>query len=440
METVDLLIRDALIVNEGASFRGWLAVADERIAAIGVGDVPAEVVASARSVEDAAGKTLLPGVIDEHVHTRDPGLTEKGDMASESAAAAAGGVTSIIDMPNTRPATTTLAALEAKEQRAAAVATANYAFYLGATNTNLDELLQADYSRVAGVKVFLGSSTGNMLVDRRTALDDIFGRVDALIAVHAEDEAEIARCRAAVAASGNLSIARHPDIRTRRACLLATQRAIELAKVHGSRLHVLHVSTAEEALLFEPGDVAAKRITAETCPQYLLFSSADYARLGARIKCNPAVKDDREALLTAIAEGRIDTIATDHAPHLLSDKAGDVLTAASGMPMLQFSLPAMLTMLGAERAAELMAHNPARLYGIADRGFLRPGAYADLVLAERRRHTVSDADVVSRCGWTPLAGATLDWAVASTWLNGRRVFDGTKVDTEVRGRALRFDR
>ena len=216
METVDLLIRDALIVNEGASFRGWLAVGGERIAAIGVGDAPAEVVASARSVEEAAGKTLLPGVIDEHVHTRDPGLTEKGDMASESAAAAAGGVTSIIDMPNTRPATTTLAALEAKEQRAAAVATANYAFYLGATNTNLDELLRADYSRVAGVKVFLGSSTGNMLVDRRTALDDIFGRVDALIAVHAEDEAEIARCRAAVAASGDLSIARHPDIRTRR--------------------------------------------------------------------------------------------------------------------------------------------------------------------------------------------------------------------------------
>ena len=203
---------------------------------------------------------------------------------------------------------------------------------------------------------------------------------------------------------------------------------------------MLHVSTAEEALLFEPGDVAAKRITAETCPQYLLFSSADYARLGARIKCNPAVKDDREALLTAIAEDRIDTIATDHAPHLLADKAGDVLTAASGMPMLQFSLPAMLTLLGAERAAELMAHNPARLYGIADRGFLRPGAYADLVLAERRRHTVSDADVVSRCGWTPLAGATLDWAVASTWLNGRRVFDGTKVDTAVRGCALRFNR
>lgn len=446
-QKTDLLIHNALVVNEGRSCRGWVAVDGQVIASTGIGDAPAGLIAGAAEVVDARGSLLLPGAIDGHVHFRDPGLTHKADMATESAAAAAGGVTSFIDMPNTMPQSTTVEAVADKMRRASEVATANYGFYIGATNDNLQELLHADYTAVAGVKLFLGSSTGNMLVDSESTLHKIFSQVNALIAVHAESESEIRRSRERLVAErgDDMPVELHPAIRSRKACLDASRSAVELARLTGARLHVLHISTADELSLFTPGDVASKRITAETCPQYLLFDSADYHTRGTRVKCNPAIKDaaDRDALRRAVAAGVIDCVATDHAPHLLAEKQGNALTAVSGMPMIQFSLPAMLTLAlqGAfpiEKVVETMCHNPATLYSIENRGFIRTGYFADLALVERADVAVSDADVVSRCGWTPLDGLRLSWRVASTWLNGRRVWDGRSVDPTVRGMALRY--
>jgi len=446
MANVDLLIHSAVIVNEGASVPvGWVAVKGKTIADMGAGDPPASV--DAAEVVDAAGAMLVPGAIDAHVHFRDPGLTHKADMLTESRAAIAGGVTSFIDMPNTRPSTVSLDAFEAKMERAAAVSAANYGFYLGATNDNIDQLLAADYTRVAGVKLFLGSSTGNMLVDSLSAVRRIFSEVPALIAVHAESEEVIRANRGRVTAlcGPDPAVGQHPVIRDARACLEATASAVALARETGARLHVLHVSTAAELEFFASGPVAGKRITAETCPQYLVFDDSDYAALGTRIKCNPAIKSvaDRDALRRAVASGRIDTVATDHAPHLLPEKQGGALKAVSGMPMIQFSLPLMMTLAGRglfefTDVVRLMCHNPATLFGIAGRGFLRPGCSADMVLLERRSSEVADSDVLSRCGWTPLAGMKLDYRVASTWLNGRRVFDGSSVDCSARGTALRF--
>lgn len=443
----DLLIHNAIVVNEGRCHLGWVAVDGPFISATGDGDVPEDIAASAASVVDARGCLLLPGAIDEHVHFRDPGLTHKADIVTETAAAAAGGVTSFIDMPNTMPLSTTVAAVADKMERASAVATANYGFYIGATNDNLDELLRADFTAVAGVKLFLGSSTGNMLVDSETTIRRIFTQVKALIAVHAESETEIRRNRERLVAErgDDMPLELHPAIRSRKACVDATRCAVELAGQTGARLHVLHISTADELSLFAAGPVAGKRVTAETCPQYLLFDSSDYATLGSRVKCNPAIKDaaDRTALRSAVADGVIDCVATDHAPHLLAEKQGNALTAVSGMPMIQFSLPTMLTLaddgvFSVEKVAEVMAHNPATLYSIVNRGFIRKGYFADLVLAERADWTVTDADVLSRCAWTPFAGMRLHWRVASTWLNGRRVWDGERVDPDVRGMALRY--
>lgn len=448
-ESIDLLIVNARIVNEGRSFGGWVAVAGRMIAGVGEGNPPRAAIDRAAETIDARGMMLLPGAIDEHVHFRDPGLTRKADMATESAAAAAGGVTSFIDMPNTVPATVTIADVERKIERASAVATANFGFYIGATNDNLPELLRADYSRIAGVKLFLGSSTGDMLVDSQSTIRRIFSEVKALIAVHAESEAEIKANRERLSAQhpdGDLPVGLHPQIRSRKACADATGMAVDLARETGARLHVLHISTADELAMFAPGPVDSKRITAETCPQYLIFDSSHYAPLGARIKCNPAIKDeaDREALRRAVASGTIDCVATDHAPHLLAEKQGTALTAVSGMPMIQFSLPAMLTLAAEgcftpERVVEVMAHNPATLYGIDRRGFIREGYYADLVLVEEiAPREVTDGDVISRCGWTPLAGMKLRCRVASTWLNGARVWDGEAVNTAVKGMPLRF--
>lgn len=447
MRHVDLLIYNALIVNEGRQSVGWVTVDGGLIEAVGEGEAPRDI--DAADVHDAGGAMLMPGIIDEHVHFRDPGLTHKGDMMTESRAAAAGGVTSFIDMPNTRPATVTIAALDEKNKRAAEVSTANYAFYLGVTNDNTDELLKADYTRVAGVKLFLGSSTGNMLVDNEATLRRVFTEVPALIAVHAESESRIRANRERIVArmGEELPVSCHPAIRDAEACREATAAAIALARETGARLHVMHVSTAAETELLTPGDAAGKRVTAETCPQYLLFDDSRYADLGARIKCNPAIKsaDDRRALYAAIRDGRIDVIATDHAPHLPAEKEGTALTAVSGMPMIQFSLPLMLTLapeIGITEAdvVRLMCHAPATIYRIEGRGFIRPGYHADLTLVERTTMTVADSDAISRCGWTPLAGTTLDYRVVSTWLNGRRVYDGTAVHADIRGEALVFAR
>ena len=446
-----ILIHDARIVSEGAPRKGYVLIDGEIIADTASGDAPAALMADpAVEKVDAAGRLLLPGVIDEHVHFRDPGLTHKADMATESRAAVAGGVTSFIDMPNTRPATVTVEAVAAKRERAAEVSVANYGFFIGATDTNLPELMAADWSLTAGVKLFLGSSTGNMLVERREVIERIFRGVPALIAVHAEDEATIRANREAVVAryGEDLPIAFHPVIRDHQACLRATQTAVELARQTGARLHVLHVSTADELQLFESGPVAGKRITAETCPQYLLFTDEQYPLLGACIKCNPAIKRpvDRDALRYAVANGLIDVIATDHAPHLPEEKEGTALTAVSGMPMVQFSLPVMLELskegvLTLEQVVEKMAHNPALLLGIERRGFIRKGYYADLVMVDDdvEPYPVTPESVISRCGWSPLEGAPLSVRIDQTWVNGQTAYRHGIVFSSVRGQALRFN-
>lgn len=422
------LYHNCQIVNEGRQYPGWLVTDGDLIADLGEGVVPARYATDIERV-DCRGGLLMPGAIDTHVHFREPGMTDKADIASESAAALAGGVTSFIEMPNTKPATTSLAAWEDKMDRADRTSAVNYAFFIGATNDNLDELLRADYSRVAGVKLFLGSSTGNMLVDSESTLDRLFASAPAIIAVHAEDEAIIAAAKARLMAEypDGIPVELHPDVRPREACVAATRHAIALAEKHGARLHICHISTADELELIAAAKLRGVKVTAETCPQYLMFDRGDFLRLGARIKCNPAIKEasDRIALIRALRPGGIiDTIATDHAPHLPSQKQGNALTAASGMPMVQFSLAAMLDLATSDPEAEelltpaqiveLMAHAPARIFGIDRRGYLRPGYWADLVLATPLPlpgHKVTDADVVSRCGWTPLDGRTLQWRV-----------------------------
>lgn len=428
------LFHNAQLVNEGRVTRGWLLVDGDKIARIGEGDLPASVTAD--EVNDCEGAYIMPGVIDTHVHFRDPGLTEKADMATESRAAVAGGVTSFVDMPNTKPATVSMDALEGKMARAAEASVANYGFFIGATNDNLSELMWADYHRAAGIKLFLGSSTGNMLVDDNTTLGALFANAPALIAVHAEDESIIraARTRLEAEYPEGIPVELHPDMRPREACIAATRHAIELAERGGAHVHICHISTADELRLIADAKARGVKVTAETCPQYLLFDRNDFATLGARIKCNPSIKEpaDRIALLRELRPGGvIDTIATDHAPHLIAQKEGNAVTAASGMPMVQFSLPAMLDLMSSDpdaegfidiaQVAELMCHAPARLLDIDRRGYLREGYYADLAIVKpvaMPGHRITDAEVVSRCGWTPLNGRPLTWQVTRTVVNG----------------------
>lgn len=443
------LIHNACIVNEGTSFLGYVAIRGEFIDKVGAGEPDAELIGAASTVIDAAGRLLLPGVIDTHVHFRDPGLTHKADMATESRAAVAGGVTSFIDMPNTRPATTTMAEVEAKLARAAEVSVANYGFFIGATADNLDELRTADYSRCAGVKLFMGSSTGNMLVDNSEAIDRLFAEVPALVAVHAEDETLLRQRREAIVEryGEQLSLDFHPVIRNHDVCFEASRRIVEIARRHNHRLHLLHISTAQELSLLQPGEPSTKLITAETCPQYLAFSDEQYPMLGTRIKCNPAIKRpaDRDALRQAVTDGLIDTIATDHAPHLPEEKQGTALTAASGMPMIQFSLTLMLQMadegiFDIYTIVREICHNPATIYGIDRRGFIREGYYADLVLVNNdcEPYTITDQWVISRCGWTPLAGLTVGNKVDMTFVNGHPAYRHGVTFSTSAARALCF--
>ena len=419
------LIYNARIVDDGNVTEGYVVVDGALIAEVGEG-TPDEALTTAEDTVaiDARGLWLIPGLIDEHVHFRQPGLTAKADIASESRAAVAGGVTSFIDMPNTVPPTVSIDRLEEKMAIAAETSWANYSFFIGATATNIDELKRVDYTRVPGIKLFLGSSTGDMAVDSAQAIERLFAEAPALIAVHAEDNGvirdNIARLKAEH--GDDLPVGLHPAIRSREACERSTRYAVELARRYSARLHVMHVSTADELALFAPGRVEDKRITCETCPQYLIFDSDDYADRGARIKCNPAIKDrsDREALVKALGEGLIDTLGTDHAPHLLADKQGNALTAVSGMPLVQFALPLLCKVLPLSEVVEKMAHNPARLYSIDRRGFIRRGYFADLVLVSTggEPRTISDSDVISKCGWTPADGITTDTSVELTMVNG----------------------
>ena len=445
-----ITIHNARIVNLGREYTGYVAIDGEFIHAMGDGAAPEALLAASQEVIDAAGMLLIPGCIDDHVHFREPGLTHKADIASESRAAVAGGVTSYMDMPNTKPLTITAEALEEKFDIAARSSVANYSFFIGATNNNIDTLLSIDNKRVAGVKLFLGSSTGNMLVDESDVLHRLFRECRTLISVHSEDEAIIRERRAFYTGrfGEDLSVFYHPLIRSAEACYVCTERAVELARRYGTRLHVAHISTARELELFWAEPLLDKRITAEACVHHLWFTDNDYASLGTRIKCNPAIKTtaDRNALRDAVNNGAIDLIATDHAPHLLSEKQGGALTAASGSPYVQFSLIMMLELVrqgvfSTVTVVEKMCHAPAMLYNIDRRGILRPGYYADIVLIDTNtRHTVTKEDVLSKCGWSPLEGTTFHSRVFKTFVNGKCIYSDGVVADNVASHPLKFNR
>ena len=434
-----ILLHNATVVNDGRTFLGYIIVESDRIAEVGKGEFPASSLEKYRfdEVEDLGGKYLLPGVIDDQVHFRDPGLTHKGDIYSESRAAAAGGVTSFMDMPNTKPPTTDLAAWQAKMDRAAEASVVNYSFFFGATNDNGDILQQLNRSRIPGIKVFLGSSTGNLLVDNSEALRNIFSS-GMLIAVHSESESIIrensARYRE-MYGDKEIPVNCHCKIRSREACIESTKKAISLAEKYNARLHLLHLSTSEEASMLAQKSLDSKHITGEACVHHLWFSDEDYERKGSLIKCNPAIKSkaDREALRNALRDGRIDIVATDHAPHLLKEKEGGALKAASGCPLVQYSLPAMIELAAGgewriEDVVRWMCHNPARLYGIKDRGFIRPGMKADLAIVDPDKPTeVTKESTLSRCGWPPFEGHTFPASVAATYVNGIKIWDGNRI-------------
>lgn len=440
------LIINAEIVNEGRREVTDLRVRDGRIEHIerNLTVMPDE------RVFDARGRWLLPGMIDDQVHFREPGLTHKADIEHESRACLAGGITSFMEMPNTKPPAVDRTALDAKYALGAANSRVNYAFYFGATNDNIDEIRALDPLATPGIKVFMGSSTGNMLVDDPATLDAIFRDAPVPIITHCEDTPMIEANEAAARArwGEHIPIEQHPLIRSREACVKSTQLALSLARRHGTRLHVLHISTADECALFDPGPIEGKRITAETCVHFLHFSDADYARLGSRIKCNPAIKTaaDRAAITQALADGRIDILATDHAPHLASEKAEPYTRAPSGLPLVQYALQCALERvfdgeLTLERVVEATSHAPAIRFDVKERGFLRPGYHADLVLVDPRKpHSVTATEILSKCGWSPFEGYTFRSSIAATFVNGRLGWNDGELDDGVRGARLEFAR
>jgi dihydroorotase len=441
-----LLLTDVRLVNEGATIDADLLVRDGRIEAIG-GDLSGR---PADRVIEGRGRWLLPGLIDDQVHFREPGMEHKGDIATESAAAVAGGITSFFEMPNTRPPTLTGDALADKLARAEGRARANYAFFMGAAQDNLEALDTLDPRTTPGIKIFMGASTGNLRVDDPQLLERIFATAVVPVVTHCEDTPTIEANEAALRErlGDALEPRHHPAIRTAEACWRSSSYAVDLARRHGTDLHVLHLTTAREMALFDPGPIAGKRITAEACIHHLLFEDSDYAACGTRIKCNPAIKtaDDRAALLAALREDRIDILATDHAPHTLAEKDQPYLDAAAGLPLAQESLPAMLELvhqgeLTIEQLVEKSSHNVARRFDVSERGFLREGYWADLVLADPDTPTPVNADdVLSRCGWSPFAGRTLHGSVAATVVSGELAWaDGALTDA-VAGQRLAFAR
>lgn len=444
-----ILIQNARIINEGRSFDGSVFIIGDRIAAVYEGNVPEAVRVEASEILDATGKWLLPGVIDDQVHFRDPGLTHKGDMQSESRAAVAGGVTTFMDMPNTQPQTTTIQELEWKFNRGAEVSAANYSFFFGGTNDNMEEIRKLDRSRVPGLKLFLGSSTGNMLVDKQETLERIFSEAGMLIAIHAEEEAIIRRNKAYYTDlyGDDLDISFHSKIRSEEACFVSSAKAVELAARLGSRLHILHLSTAKELTLLDNSlPVGEKKITGEVCVHHLWFHDGDYALFGNRIKWNPAIKTlaDRTALRDGVNNNTIDIVATDHAPHLPSEKRGSCLKAASGGPLIQHSLIVMLELamegrFTYEKVVEKMAHRPADLFRIDGRGYIRPGYYADLVLVDpARTWTVSKENILYKCGWSPFDGYTFHHGVWKTFVNGQLAYSDGRVNENVRGKEVKY--
>ena len=446
MRTV--LIKNAQIVNEGTITSGDVLIEADRIAEI----APSISVKNADTkVIDADGFYLIPGMIDDQVHFREPGLTHKATIKTESRAAVAGGITSFIEMPNTVPQATTIDLLEEKFAIAAKDAHANYSFMFGGTNDNLSEILKVDKTKVAGLKLFLGSSTGNMLVDNPKVLEEIFSKTDLLISTHCEDEATIKKnLEQAIAIYGDdIPMEKHPEIRSEQACYISSSQAIALAKKTGARLHVFHLSTAKETKLFDKKKALKdKKITAEVCVHHLWFTSEDYASKGTKIKWNPAVKTkkDREGLWKALNEGRIDVIATDHAPHTLEEKNNVYTKAPSGGPLVQHALEALFEMhhkgyITVEKLVEKVAHNPAVLFEIKDRGYIREGYKADLVLINPNAPwTVTKENIAYKCGWSPFEGTTFRARVTHTFVNGHLAYENGKIAKTTKGERLTFNR
>jgi len=443
-----ILIKDAQIVNGGKIMRG-----DVYIEGGIIKEVSATVSAKSPDVQifDAEGKHLFPGIIDDQVHFREPGLTHKATIKSESMAAVAGGITSFIEMPNTIPQTTTIEKLEEKFDLAAKTAYANYSFMFGGTNDNIEEIKKLDPLKVAGLKLFLGSSTGNMLVDDEKVLEKIFKSTDLLISVHCEDEQTIRENLETYKEryGEDIPISLHPTIRSAEACYLSSSRAVALAKKTGARLHVFHLSTAKETKLFDhKKPLKDKKITAEVCVHHLWFSDADYQEKGTFIKWNPAIKteEDREGLWKALLEDRIDVIATDHAPHTLEEKKNKYLDAPSGGPMVQHAFPAMLEMyhrgkISLEKIAEKMCHNPAILFQIEKRGFIKEGYQADLVLVDLNNPwTVTKDNILYKSKWSPFEGSTFKSRITHTFVNGKLAYKNFKVHDEPHGQRLTFMR
>ena len=451
---MNYIIKNATLVNEGKTTLASVVISDGRIAQIVLGKDTINRV-STETVIDAEGLYLIPGIIDEHVHFREPGLTQKADIYTESRAAVAGGVTSFMDMPNTNPQTTTKELLQQKFDLAAQKSATNYSFYLGATNDNIDEIKKVDPKKVCGIKLFMGSSTGNMLVNDNDMLVRLFNEAPCLIAAHCEDEQIIHEntvCAKDLASKGEViaDAGLHPFIRTTEACYKSTAKAVDMAAKFGARLHVMHISTKSELTLFR-NDIPLKnkKITAETCPHYLTFCDKDYDEKGYAIKCNPAIKmaSDREILRHAIVDGHIDTIGTDHAPHLWHEKmTDDYFTAKSGFPSIQNSLDMMLNLyhegvISLPQIVKLMCHNPAELYQIKGRGFIREGYYADLVLVDlNHEKVIKNDDMLYKCGWTPYDGMKAKSQVTHTFVNGNLVYHDGKVEDNIWGKPLEFDR
>jgi dihydroorotase len=440
-----ILILNAAAVNAGAVAPCDVWIRSGRIEQLG-SDLGGK---SADIIIDAAGKTLMPGMIDDQVHFREPGLTHKGDLASESRAAVAGGITSYMDMPNTQPATTTRKLLEEKFTAAAGRSFANYTFYLGATNDNLEEIQQLSPKSCCGVKIFMGASTGNLLVDDPDALENIFAHAPTLIAAHCEDTPTIlaneARMRSIY--GEDVPMSEHPNIRSVEACYRSSALAVDLARRHGSRLHILHLTSAKETALLSNRPLEEKRITGEVCVHHLYFDQSDYARHGTRIKCNPAIKSagDRQALLDAVCENRIDVIATDHAPHTLAEKQAAYFSAPSGLPLVQHALVSLLEHYHAgiftlPLIAEKTAHAPARLFHIKDRGYIREGYWADLVMVDLNRPQAVDEEALFyRCGWSPFQGTVFRSSVEATVVSGELVYRNGQVNPVPQGRRLEFE-
>lgn len=443
-----LLIKNAKIVNEGRIKDADILVTDQRIEKIDEFISPP----SECEILDAGGKYLLPGMIDDQVHFREPGVTHKGDIHSESRAAVAGGITSYMEMPNVKPPTLTLEALEAKFERAHEKSIANYSFYMGASNDNLEEIKRLNKNQACGVKVFMGASTGNMLVDNIHALEGIFQEAPSIVVTHCEDSPIILANEAHYREKfgEQIPVLHHPDIRSREACLKSSTLAVELAKKFGTQLHVLHLTSADELSLFTPGPISGKNITLEACVHHLFFSSDDYPRLGNQIKCNPAIKTlaDREALLRAVNEDIIDIIATDHAPHTWEEKQADsYFDAPAGLPLVQHALPSLLEhyhneIFTLERIVQKVCHNVAERFKIQDRGYIREGYFADLVLIDLYKpFTVNKSNILYKCGWSPFEHYTFRSSIDTTIVNGNIVYRyGHIQEPGMSGQRIQFNR